>query len=164
MCFILIIELLMIYIFLNMLELMLMVIIILGFFGITWLSREYIILVILSWPILVYLIVIMSSNLNRVKLGLMIKIMYGMLFRLILMLIMLCYILVMMVGGVIVLYILGRYLGYWMLGVNLLMMSLVRYLLVEKKLIWIGVLPYLIFYIKQNLVIVIFMIKIIWYW
>jgi len=157
-----VVEMVMLYIFINIVSCMIIVLLIIGFLAFLYLDSYYILLFMIVWPIIMYLYLMMSSILGRVKLNLVIKIIYTNLISVLVGRLILMYILGIFVMGVAVLYVVGGYVEYWMLRVNILALRLILYILVEVKLMWLGVLPMVMFFIKQNLMIVIFILKLVW--
>lgn len=130
-----IVEMVILYIFINIVSCMIIVLLIMGFLAFLYLDSYYVLLFIIVWPIIIYLYLIISSMLGRVKLSLVMKIIYANLVGVLVGRLILMYILGVFVLGVTVLYIVGGYVGYWMLRINILILGVLLYLVVEVKLI-----------------------------
>jgi len=130
-----VVEMVMLYMFINIFSCIVIVLLIIGFLAFMYLDSYYVLLFIIVWPIIMYLYLIMSSVLGRVKLSLIIKIIYANLISVLIGRLILMYILGVFVLGVTVLYVVGGYIRYWMVRVNILIFGIMFYLLAEIKLI-----------------------------
>jgi len=129
-----IVEMVILYMFINIVSCIIIVLLIMGFLAFIYLDSYYILLFIIVWPIIIYLYLMISSMLGRVKVSLLIKIIYVNLVGMLVGRLILMYILGVFLLGVTVLYVVGGYIGYWMVRVNILIMRLVLYFLIEVKL------------------------------
>lgn len=103
----------------------------------------------------------LSSVINGIKLGLVLKIIYVMIIRVLIGGLMILYILRLAIIRVAILYVLRSYIRYWMLNTRLLILGVVFYILSDVKVIWLGVLPLTFMFIKQFVVILLFIIKVV---
>jgi len=129
-----IVEMVILYMFINIVSCIIIVLLIIGFLAFMYLDSYYILLFIIVWPIIIYLYLMISSMLGRVKVSLLIKIIYVNLVGMLVGRLILMYILGVFLLGVTVLYVVRGYIGYWMVRVNILIMRLVLYFLIEVKL------------------------------
>jgi len=129
-----IVEVVILYMFINIVSCIIIVLLIMGFLAFIYLDSYYILLFIIVWPIIIYLYLMISSMLGRVKVSLLIKIIYVNLVGMLVGRLILMYILGVFLLGVTVLYVVGGYIGYWMVRVNILIIRLVLYFLIEVKL------------------------------
>lgn len=123
------------YMFINIVSCIVIVLLIMGFLAFMYLDSYYILLFIIVWPIIMYLYLIISSILGRVKVSLLIKIIYANLIGILVGRLILMYILGVFVLGGTVLYVVRGYIGYWIVRINILILGLVMYLMIEVKLI-----------------------------
>lgn len=107
---------------------------------------------------------IISSVVNGIKLGLVLKIMYVIIIRVLVGGLMILYVLRLTIMRVAILYVLRSYIRYWILNTRLLVLRVVFYIMSDVKVVWLGVLPLTFMFIKQFLVILLFMMKVIWWW
>lgn len=103
----------------------------------------------------------LSSVINGIKLGLMLKIIYVIVIGVLVGGLMILYILGLAIIRVAILYVLRSYIRYWILNTRLLVLRVVFYILSDVKVIWLGVLPLTFIFIKQFVVILLFMMKVI---
>lgn len=129
-----IVEMVILYMFINIVSCIIIVLLMMGFLAFIYLDSYYILLFIIVWPIIIYLYLMISSMLGRVKVSLLMKIIYVNLVGMLVGRLILMYILGVFLLGVTVLYVVGGYIGYWMIRVNILIMRLVLYFLIEVKL------------------------------
>jgi hypothetical protein len=164
MMLIIFIELVSFYLFINIIGNIMVVMVVLRYIAINYIDGLYLLVVLLIWPIIIYLYIMMNSLLSRIKIGLLIKFMYVKLIGVIIRGLILVYLLTLIISGITMLYVLGGYIRYWFACSRILVISLMYYFLVEIKIIWLRVLPVVIFFIKQNIMIVLFMIKVLWFY
>jgi len=129
-----IVEMVILYMFINIVSCIIIVLLIMRFLAFIYLDSYYILLFIIVLPIIIYLYLMISSMLGRVKVSLLIKIIYVNLVGMLVGRLILMYVLGVFLLGVTVLYVVGGYIGYWMVRVNILIMRLVLYFLIEIKL------------------------------
>jgi len=158
------VEIVGLYIFLNMLNCIVIVLLIISFTAIFYIDSVYVLLIIMVWPVVIYLYLILSSVINGVKLRLIMKLIYVVIARVMLGGLIIIYILAVIIIRVAILYVLRSYVSYWMLRVRLLGLSVIIYILSEVKIIWLGILPFTFIFIKQSIIILLFMIKLVWLW
>lgn len=76
-----------------------------------------------------------TSVINGIKLGLILKIMYMIVIRVVVGRIIIMYILGLVIIRVAILYVLRSYIGYWMLNIRLLVLGVIFYLIVDFKFV-----------------------------
>lgn len=106
--------------FLNLFSCSIIVLVLIRYTAMLYIDGYYVILVMIVWPIIVYMYLIITSLLNRIKVNLIMKLFYMKMLGVLLGRLILVYILGILLQGMVILYILGNYIGYWMICIGVL--------------------------------------------
>lgn len=110
------------------------------------------------------IIIILSVIINGVRVINSTKVVYVTLMSVMTPIILYLYLLLLSLAGLVIVAVVRAYFGYWVICVNMIVLIVLVYLVMDVKLVWLGVLPLLIFFQKQNIVMMFFMLKVIWFY
>lgn len=75
---------------------------------------------------------------------------------------MLLYLMIILIVRYVIVNLLGAYVRYWLICVSIVGVGTSVYCLFDSKIVWLRLLPLVFFFMKQNLVIMLFMLKVLW--
>lgn len=110
------------------------------------------------------MVVLLGVLVNRVRVVNSTKVVYVTLMSIMTPIILYLYLLLLSLVGLVMVTVIGAYFRYWVICVNLMVLIVCVYLIMDVKLVWLGVLPLLIFFQKQNIIMMFFILKVIWFY
>jgi len=105
--------------------------------------------------------ILISVIINGVRVINSTKVVYVTLMSMMTPIILYLYLLLLMLMRVVMIAVVRAYFGYWILCVNIMVIIVGLYFIIDLKVIWLGILPFLMFFQKQNIVMMFFMLKVV---
>lgn len=139
-----------------------LLLVVVGFTAIIFIDGWFLLVVLICWPILVIFIIILNMMFDRIRLLGATKCVYISMSVILSPTLVLLYLMLIIVSGYVMLNLLGSYIRYWLICTSMLGVGMSVYCLFDSKLIWLRLLPIVFFFIKQNLVIFFFIVKVLW--
>lgn len=122
-----------------------------------------VIMLIISWPVYLYFIWFKYQSYTSQILIIQKKILYSVIVSLCVSSLLLVFVLLFLVLRVVLYYVIFLYINYWMMYVGFLLLIVICYRFVGNYILLLSLLPILTFFIKQVLIVLVLIIKVIFY-
>merc|ERR1712188_209255 len=126
-------------------------------------ASTFVTLVLISWPVLLYFYWIGNCSKNGMRILLYAKIRYIVLLVVLLVTVILIWIIMVIVIRLLVYVVFGIYVNYWIIIVGMLILMVGVYCYIGNLMVLLGLLPMLYIFIKQHLLTLLIILKVLFY-